>query len=293
MSGSGADHHSPKQILAQRSLRPRRRFGQNFLVDERFATRIANAIPDAAYAIEIGGGTGTLTGALAERCRFLKVLEVDRDLVAVMRERFAGADNVSVHDGDALEFDYRADLQSQPSPRAICGNLPYYITTPLLERIVASSDVWEAAVIMVQREYAQRLSAVPGTANYGSLALFTAHHCAVEKLFDIGAAGMYPAPTVASAVVRLRPRPDRLAKLRNEALLLWLIRAAFAQRRKMLVNSVASQVPHTRPVARAALQEILARLKINADTRAERLSLDDYIQIANALDEAGFVVPPR
>src|SRR6202040_1354994 len=109
----------------------------------------------------------------------------DRDLVEVLGDRFQAATNVDVRECDALDFDFHDAFSRQRKPRAICANLPYYITTPLVERIVTSADVWEAAVLMVQREYARRLTARPGTPDYGSLTLYVGYHCDVEKLFDV------------------------------------------------------------------------------------------------------------
>lgn len=251
---------------------------------------MAAAIPEKAFVIEIGGGTGALTAALADRASSIQVLEIDRGLCAILRERFRGSeDRVRVIEGDALEFNYAAALEAQPAPRAICGNLPYNITTPLLERIVACSDEWEAAVLMVQREYGRRLTARPRTADYGSLTIFVAHYCTSERLFDIGAAGFYPPPAVASTVIRLTPRRDRNAGVRNEALLLWLIRAAFAQRRKLFANSVASTLRNAS--GRAAVEEAMRSAGVAPSARAEQLRYDDFVRIANALHSAGLTAP--
>jgi 16S rRNA (adenine1518-N6/adenine1519-N6)-dimethyltransferase len=285
------EYASPKRVLAARGLRPRKRLGQNFLVDPRFAQRIAAALPSGAFVLEIGGGTGALTAALARVARELEVVEVDRGLVEVLRERFA-ADHghVGITAGDALALDLRATLDAHPRPRAICGNLPYSITTPLLERIVAFTDAWDCAVLMVQREYCKRLTARPGTPEYSSLTLFVAHFCEAEHLFDVGAAGFYPAPAVASSVVRLRPKPARAASVVDSALLLWLIRAAFAQRRKTLVNSIAAQPGAP---AREMLDAAIRAMGQRPDIRGERLALADYERLADALHAQGFRTPVR
>jgi 16S rRNA (adenine1518-N6/adenine1519-N6)-dimethyltransferase len=285
------EYASPKRVLAARGLRPRKRLGQNFLVDPRFAQRIAGVLPRDAFVLEIGGGIGALTAALAGVARELNVVEIDRGLIEILHERFAAnAERVVVIAGDALEVDLRAMLIAHERPRAICGNLPYSITTPLLERIVASADAWDCAVLMVQREYAKRLTAKPGTPDYGSLTVFVAHFCEVEHLFDAGASGFYPAPSVASSVVKLRPMPERAKNVADSALLLWLIRAAFAQRRKTFVNSVAGQ-----PGAptREALDAVTRSLGLRPDIRGERLALADFERLANALHAQGFRTPVR
>jgi 16S rRNA (adenine1518-N6/adenine1519-N6)-dimethyltransferase len=285
------EYASPKRVLAARGLRPRKRLGQNFLVDPRFAQRIAGALPARSFVLEIGGGTGTLTAALARVARDLEVVEVDRGLVEVLRERFAAdREHVSIIAGDALGLDLGATLAAHDRPRAICGNLPYSITTPLLERVVACADAWDCAVLMVQREYCKRLTAKPGTPEYGSLTLFVAHFCEAEHLFDAGAAGFYPAPAVASSVVKLRPKPRHAAAVADSALLLWLIRAAFAQRRKTLVNSIAGQPDAP---ARETLDAAVRALGHRPDIRGERLALADFERLADALHAQGFRTPVR
>ncbi len=293
---------SPKRLLAERGLSPRKRLGQNFLLDARFARRIVAALPPGSFVVEIGGGTGALTAALTEVARCIDVLEIDRGLAAILRERFAeDAERVRVREVDALEFDIAGALLREAAPRAVCGNLPYYITTPLLERIMACADAWETCVLMVQREYGRRLTASPGTADYSSLTVFVNYHCRVEHLFDAGAAGFYPAPAVASSVVRLTPKRDRAAGVRDPDLLLWLARAAFAQRRKTLANSVISRLAAPSPElklrhytggrAREEIEGALRSIGLDANVRGERLSLDDFICLANALDAQGFRAP--
>ena len=282
------DFSSPKRILDARHLRPRKRFGQNFLVDHGVAERIATALPPHAYVVEVGGGTGTLTAALLRHARAVATLELDRDLAAVLVERFAGASPpLRIEARDVLDFDLGADLRAHPRPRAVCGNLPYYITTPILERMFAAADDWECAVVMVQREYARRLSATAGTPEYGSLSAFAAYFARVERLFDVGAAGFYPAPDVASSVVRMTPRPERRSLVRDEALLLRVIRAAFAHRRKTLANSLLERMPAEWRGARARVQAAVADAGFSANVRGERLTLADFCRLADTFEEQG------
>jgi len=276
---------SPKQLLVSRGLRPRKRFGQNFLVDPRFARRVADAVPHGAFVVEIGAGTGSLTAALSQRARKTIALELDRDLVGLLRERFAAESTVAIVDADALTFDLRGAFAGEAPPRALCGNLPYYITTPLIERVVDVADAWESAILMVQREYARRLTASPGTPEYSSLTVFVGYHCAVEKLFDVGAAGFYPPPTIASSVVRFTPRSDRARGVTDEALLLRTIRAAFAQRRKTLVNCLTAA--SAGGSARETIETAVRTAQLEPEIRGERLTLDDFRRLANALAKAG------
>jgi 16S rRNA (adenine1518-N6/adenine1519-N6)-dimethyltransferase len=281
---------SPRQLLQARHLTPRKRFGQNFLNDSRIADRIAAALPPQAYVVEIGAGTGTLTQALLHRAGHLTALEIDRDLCELVEERFASAtDQLTIVCGDVLGFDFEADLSAQNPPRAIVGNLPYYITTPILELIFEASDFWEVAVLMVQKEYAQRLAASAGTRAYGSLSVFAAYFARVERLFDVGAAGFYPAPSVASAVLRLTPRRERATMVSDERLLLWLIRAAFSHRRKTFVNSVLARLRGGDAVVRKGLESALAAGGFDLAIRGERLSLSDFCILADTLSGRGIL----
>jgi 16S rRNA (adenine1518-N6/adenine1519-N6)-dimethyltransferase len=275
-------------LLAARGLHARKRLGQNFLVDPRFAARVADALPADAFVVEIGAGTGSLTEALAQRARRVATLEIDRGLAAIVRERFADVGNVTLVEGDVLEFDFAGALRPESAPRAICGNLPYYITTPIIEKILDAFDFWESAVLMVQREYARRLTAAPGTPDYSSLTVFVGYHCSVEKIFDVGAAGFYPAPTVSSAVVRLTPWANRTAGVDDERVLLKTIRAAFSQRRKTLANCIVAAVrsksgDEQDERLRSSVEQAIATARLEPKIRGERLSLDDFKRLANAL----------
>jgi 16S rRNA (adenine1518-N6/adenine1519-N6)-dimethyltransferase len=281
---------SPKRLLESLGLRPRKRFGQNFLLDARLAARVASALPEGASVVEIGGGIGSLTVALRERARALTVLEIDRDLVPVLRERFAGDAGIEIRECDALEFDFEAHLRAASSPRAICGNLPYNITTPLIERILACADVWDVSVLMVQREYAQRLTAAPGTPEYGSLTVYVGYRCQTSRLVDVGAGGFYPPPAVASSVVVLEPHGRAWPRASDEPLFFALTRASFAQRRKMVANSIASAL-QLESEGRLQLAAALESAGINGQTRAERLEVGDYIRLADALHALGFKRP--
>ncbi len=223
----------------------------------------------------------------------LTTIEVDRDLAALLEERFAAeGERVRIVTGDVLQFDLRADLAAQSPPRAVCGNVPYYITTPIIEHIFEAGDAWECAVLMVQREYARRLVAAAGSPDYGSLTVFAAYFARIEKLFDVGAAGFYPAPDVASTVVRLTPRPQRGSLVRDELLLLWLIRAAFSHRRKTLVNSVVERIPDGAGDWRARIESALTKAGLDLKVRGERLTLAEFCALADTLKGQGLMETP-
>ncbi|MDQ6781220.1 MAG: 16S rRNA (adenine(1518)-N(6)/adenine(1519)-N(6))-dimethyltransferase RsmA [Candidatus Eremiobacteraeota bacterium] len=280
---------SPKQLLDERNLRPRKRFGQNFLTDPAVADRIARDLPASAGVIEIGGGTGTLTAALARTAQRLIVVEIDRDLTALLQERFAPrGDAIRILSADALSLDYAAELEALPRPRAVVGNLPYYITTPLLERILETACLWDRAVLMVQREYARRLLAAPGSADYSSLTVFASYFSTLAKVFDVGASGFYPAPKVASTVVALTPHRRPEADPVVERLFLALVRASFAHRRKTLVNSLLDEIPGESGERRKTVEAALAEAQLHPLVRAERLSLEDFLRLSAGLARLGF-----
>jgi 16S rRNA (adenine1518-N6/adenine1519-N6)-dimethyltransferase len=247
---------------------PRKRFGQNFLVDPAVVDRIIAAVataPDEVVA-EIGPGHGALTGRLAELAGHLHVIEIDRDLAAALVERHS-ADRVSVHVGDALEFDYG----SLPLSLRLVGNLPYNISTPLLFRIAAFADRIRDAHFMLQHEVVERMAAAPSTPAYGRLSVMIQYRFEVEKLFRVPPGAFRPAPKVESALVRLLPKPARALAAASERVLREVVTAAFTKRRKTLRNALAG-------IANA---DALAGLRIDPGLRPENLAVGDYVAIAN------------
>ncbi|MCC6535212.1 MAG: 16S rRNA (adenine(1518)-N(6)/adenine(1519)-N(6))-dimethyltransferase RsmA [Burkholderiales bacterium] len=252
--------------------RPRKRFGQNFLVDPAVVQRIVRAIePRAAdVTIEVGPGRGVLTRALLEHVRHLQVIEIDRDLAASLREAYA-CERLQVHVGDALEFDFAS---AGPSVRVV-GNLPYNISSPLLFRLLACADAIADIHVMLQREVVERMIARPASAAYGRLTVMLGYRFEIERLFRVPAGAFRPQPKVESAFARLRPWRTLPAPARDEALFARVVAAAFGQRRKTLRNALAS-------IADAAQ---LREAGIDPQVRGETLSVADFVRLANALHE--------
>jgi len=218
--------------------------------------------------LEIGPGRGALTDALAAQAGHLHLVEIDRDLAAALAERHA-ADRVTVHVGDALEFDYA----SLPAPLRLVGNLPYNISTPLLFRLAAFADRIRDVHFMLQREVVARMAARPSTAEYGRLSVMLQYRFEIAKLFEVRPGAFHPVPKVDSAVVRLVPRPARALGATSEDVLREVVTAAFTKRRKTLRNALAA----------VADPGILAALGIDPGLRPENLGVDDYVRIANAV----------
>ncbi|MEI7612898.1 MAG: 16S rRNA (adenine(1518)-N(6)/adenine(1519)-N(6))-dimethyltransferase RsmA [Betaproteobacteria bacterium] len=251
----------------------RKRFGQNFLVDQQVIADIVNAVAPKrdACVVEIGPGLGALTDPLLQRLDHLYVVEIDRDIVARLKKRPA-QEKLTIHEGDALAFDFGALVEGKMH---VVGNLPYNISTPLLFHLAGFADHVYDMHFMLQKEVVERMVAEPGTSDYGRLSVMLQYRFVMDWLFDVPPESFSPAPKVDSAVVRLIPKPADELTVKNEERFAALVSAAFAQRRKMLRNNLKELVPPERLVA----------LGVEPTARAEELSLADYIRLANALED--------
>jgi 16S rRNA (adenine1518-N6/adenine1519-N6)-dimethyltransferase len=247
---------------------PRKRFGQNFLRDEMVIHNIIMAIAPKPQdrIVEIGPGQGALTWPLLDYVNQLDVVELDRDLIERLG-RHPLSTRLRIHAGDALEFDFA----SLGSDLRVVGNLPYNISTPLLFHLAEFSQQMKDAHFMLQKEVVDRLAAEPATADYGRLSVMVQYRFYVEALFEVPPEAFYPAPKVVSAVVRLIPKPAAERKARDEKRLEKLVHQAFSQRRKMLRSTLKQEVPDTAWVD----------LQIDSERRAETLSLDEFVALAN------------
>jgi 16S rRNA (adenine1518-N6/adenine1519-N6)-dimethyltransferase len=248
--------------------RPRRRFGQNFLVDRAYIDSAIQAIDPRAddCAVEIGPGLGALTAPLLECVRLLHVVEIDRDIVARLTAQFA-SERLIVHQGDALRFDFGT---LGPGLRLI-GNLPYNISSPMLFHAAKFGALIRDCHFMLQREVVDRMAAAPGSKVRGRLSVMLQYRFRVEKLFEVPAGAFRPVPRVDSAFVRLTPHAVLPAPAHDERVLAALVTKAFSQRRKTLRNALAD----------FASPEELTTLGINPRLRPEALSLEDFVRVAN------------
>lgn len=277
------------RLLREQGIRPRRRLGQHFLVDEGVALRIvAAAAEEASYpAIEIGPGFGALTLRLAGRLPGVVAIERDQRLAAWLRQATAQAPSVQVVCEDVRRVDVgvcldrlaRAIGAGAVRQAIVVGNLPYAITTPILEWLIAQRLWLHRALLTMQREVAQRLCASPGSKRYGSLSCFLQYHFQPSILMAIPASAFHPRPQVESSLVRLDPHPEPPVRVSDEAWLFRVIRAAFAQRRKTLLNALVggSRLP------RATVAAALEAAGIDPNRRGETLSLADFARVAERL----------
>jgi 16S rRNA (adenine1518-N6/adenine1519-N6)-dimethyltransferase len=277
-----ADH--PRALLAAHGVRAKKRLGQNFLMDGAAATRIARLTVDAppsddgVRAVEIGAGTGALTLALLLEGARVTALEIDPELVGVLRSRDDLAAATVVR-ADALAFDY-AGWAGGKDWRA-AGNLPYNVATPLLLQLIEMRGGPSTIVAMIQKDVADRLAAKPGTPAYGSLSIVVQYAMHVEKAFTLGPRSFYPQPKVHSTVVRLRRRDVPAASPRDEALFLQVVRAAFAYRRKTLANSLTLALGGERSHYARAIE----RAGLASEIRGEHLAIVDFARLADELAE--------
>jgi 16S rRNA (adenine1518-N6/adenine1519-N6)-dimethyltransferase len=280
----------PRAVLREAGLRPKKSFGQHFLVSEPIARSIASlCVPDTEIGrtrvVEIGAGTGMLTRLLAPRARELVAIERDRELVPVLARELAGTP-ARVLEADAGSIDFAAlwPAQSPPSPRVVCGNLPYSITGLLLRRVVDSAEAFDRAVFMVQEEVAYRLTAAPGCKERGALTVFVGAVFDVRRLLRVPAGAFHPRPQVTSAVVELVTRRPSRAPI--TAAFQGLVHRAFQARRKTLRNAWTGLAENADELRRAA-----ERAGISLDARGETLEVESFARMAEELSALPSAAP--
>jgi 16S rRNA (adenine1518-N6/adenine1519-N6)-dimethyltransferase len=266
--------------------RAKKRLGQNFLVDEAYARRIVAALAPRAgeTVLEIGPGRGALTGLLVESGARVVAVEFDRELVKLLRARFGGRGNFELVEGDALEVDFCSVVG--PSERArVAANLPYNISTAILQRLIVQRLCVAEMVLMLQREVAARINAPPGSTERGYLTVLVEAYCEAEALFDVPPGAFRPVPKVWSSVVRLRVR-ERGPEVDDERLLWRVVSAGFAQRRKTMLNNLRAAPGELRARVEAAggALALLEASCVEPSRRAETLTLEEWVAIARQLE---------
>ncbi|MFW4576644.1 16S rRNA (adenine(1518)-N(6)/adenine(1519)-N(6))-dimethyltransferase RsmA [Pseudomonas paraeruginosa] len=256
--------------------RARRRFGQNFLHDAGVIHRILRAIHarEGQRLLEIGPGQGALTEGLLGSGARLDVIELDQDLIPLLKLKFGLEPRFSLHQGDALKFDFASLVESDEKLRVV-GNLPYNISTPLIFHLLEHAPVIEDMHFMLQKEVVERLAATPGGGDWGRLSIMVQYHCRVEHLFNVGPGAFNPPPKVDSAIVRLTPFAEPPHPARDPKLLERVVREAFNQRRKTLRNTL-------KPLL--SVEDIEAAA-VDPTLRPEQLDLAAFVRLANRLAE--------
>ena len=270
-------------LLEKNGFHFSRSMGQNFLIDASVPERIAESVQadENCSVLEIGPGIGCLTEELSQRAGQVITVELDRRLSPVLEETLSGRDNVDVLYADVMKLNLRevAEQKMRFPVKLVCASLPYNITSPVLTALI-QAGCFERICVMIQKEVAQRICAGPGTKDYGAFGLFVQWHCETELLFTVPPHCFLPAPKVTSAVILLKRRETPPAETEDEDLMLRVIRAAFGQRRKTLVNALAAGIPG---LGKNECEKILAGLNLETNIRGEMLKLGDFARISNEI----------
>lgn len=267
-------------IMANKSL------GQNFLIDDEVIEKTVDSadIAKEDLVIEIGPGLGTLTNKLLEKAKKVIAIELDNRMVAILEERFAFYSNFQIIHEDVLKVNLKQVIEEEKKRNKInkvkiVANLPYYITTPIIMKLLEDKLEIESITVMVQKEVAKRLGANPGEKLAGAITYSVQYYCMVEEVIEVTSQSFIPAPEVESEVIKLIVRNKPMVVLKNEELFFQLIKVSFMQRRKTLINGVSN----SGLVEKQKLKQVLEQLEIPENIRGEKLTLDQFAQIANKL----------
>lgn len=272
-----------KALLVRHGFHFSKSMGQNFLIEDWVPRDIAEAAGGGGNvgALEIGPGIGPLTAQLAQRCGKVVSVELDKALLPVLEETLGEFSNVEIVPGDIMKLDIASiisDKLNNFTPIA-CANLPYNITTPVITAML-EADCFERITVMIQREVALRICAAPGSSDYGAFSVLCQYHADCEMLFDVGPECFLPAPKVTSSVIRLTPHP-KPPEVADEEAFFQVVRAAFAQRRKTLLNSLSSVFSTT--YSKEELRAAIAACGLPEDVRGERLGIPEFAALAKIL----------
>lgn len=279
-----------KEIIAKYGFSFKKSLGQNFLIDGNILSRIVDAagLTKAKGALEIGPGIGALTQRLANEAGKVTAIEIDNRLIPILSEILQDEEHVSVVHGDVLKIDLKqlfAEQFSDCEKVSVVANLPYYVTTPILMKLLEEKLPLENIVVMIQKEVAQRMAAKPGGKEYGSLSVAVQYYCTTEIVCTVPHTVFIPQPNVDSAVIKLTVRDQPAVSVEDEDFFFRVVQSAFTQRRKTLINNLMTLTGKDR---RAQLTELLGSIEIDPTRRGETLSLDEYARLSTALKATGW-----
>lgn len=266
-----------RYIVNRFGLRMNKKLGQNFLIRHAVVDDIARAaeLQEGEPVLEIGPGIGTLTQALAETGAAVTAVELDDRLLPVLDKTLSHYDNVRVVHGDIMRIDIPDVMNHKPFK--VCANLPYYITTPIIMKLLEQKLPIEKIVVMVQKEVAERMIAVPGSKIYGALSVAVQYYTQPEMLFEISPKCFMPAPEVTSAVVAMDVRKEPPVQVQEEKRFFQVVKAAFSQRRKTFSNTLKAT-----GLSKEQIGDILEKSHIDGTRRGETMSLDEFARVADA-----------
>jgi len=279
---------SVRQAVREQGIRPVKRLGQCFLTDSAIMKKIVESaeIQPDDIVVEIGSGPGLMTALLAEKARHVYAVEVDGRLIALLKEQLDDYPNVEVIQRDILKYDFSSATGGSGSGKVkVVGNIPYSISSPILFRLLDQRQSLTMAVLMMQKEVAERLCAAPGSKTYGIPSVLFGLHASISPVWTVSPACFYPQPKVTSAVVKILFPESPLCAVTDHALFSRLVRTAFSRRRKTLFNNLKS-LPEQDCDPRE-LKNLLRGVEIDEQRRAEELSIQEYAAICNALSNSG------
>lgn len=273
-----------RDVLSRHGFSFSKGLGQNFLINPTVCPRMAemgNAQPGWGM-IEIGAGVGVLTAELAQRADKVVCIEIDSRLLPILDETLAEYDNIKIVNQDVLKVDlHKLIAEEFPNmPVAVCANLPYYITSPIIMNLLESRLPISSLTVMVQKEAAQRICAMPGSREVGAVSIAVRYYCEPKVLFQVSRGSFMPAPDVDSTVIRLDVRKQPEVDVKREEDFFRVVKAAFSQRRKTLSNTLSSGLS----MNKTQIAELLERAGVASNLRAEQLSMQQFADIANALN---------
>lgn len=273
-----------KNIMERHGLRFNKGYGQNFLINDAVPKRIAAECGASADSgiLEIGPGIGTLSTELCRLYKKVVAVEIDTSLIPALGETMAEFVNFKVINADVLKVDLPALIREEfgDMPLTVCANLPYYITTPIIMGLLESGCKFDNITVMIQKEVALRLTSKPGDGDYGAVTASVARYGKASRLFNVSAGSFMPAPKVDSAVIRIAVDKERSYSVKDEKTMTRVIRGAFAQRRKTLVNSFASEFSE---LSKEEITNAVISAGYPADIRGEKLGIPDFALLADAM----------
>lgn len=277
------------EILQKHHFNFQKKFGQNFLIDGNILEKIVDAaqVTEDDCVLEIGPGIGTMTQYLAERAKMVIAVEIDKNLMPVLQETLSPYDNVKVIHDDILKVDINRIVQEENAgkPIKVVANLPYYITTPIIMALFENHIALRSITIMVQKEVADRMQALPGTKDYGALSLAVRYYAEPEIIMKVPASCFMPRPNVDSAVIRLTRYEKPLVEAVDENWLFAVIRASFNQRRKTLINGLSNA--GNLGISKEKITAAIAQMGLSPTVRGETLTLEQFTELSNCLFLAG------
>lgn len=268
------------EVVKKYGFRFTKSLGQNFLIDNQIVADIVEGagVTKEDHVVEIGPGIGTLTRALLEKARKVTAIELDDKLIPILEEELKVYDNFALIHGDATKVDY-SSLSSGENLKMV-ANLPYYVTTPIITGILNNKVDFESLTVMIQKEVAQRMNAVPGTKEYGSLTLLVQYYCDTEIIRHVPPEAFIPRPKVESTVIKLIKRDEPRAKVIDETLFFKIIRKVFTMRRKTLANNLKSL-----GYSKEFIAEVFEKAGIKENARGETLSVEEFAHLSNVVKE--------